>query len=206
MDVVPSDKQAYKTKEYWEERYTKQSGGETFDWFKNYAELKPLLRQYIPHKKSRILMLGCGNSTLSEDMYDDGYTNLVNVDFSHTVIEQMRERCADRPGMTWLEMDIRHLDLPDGSFDVVLDKGTMDALMCDKGDVWDPSPQMCAEVAKEVDEVVRVLRVGGSFIYVTFGQPHFRKSHLERPCWDVSITTMGNAFHYFWYSMVKREE
>ena len=27
-------------------------------------------------------MLGCGNSKLSEEMYDDGYRNIVNVDVS----------------------------------------------------------------------------------------------------------------------------
>ena len=36
-------------------------------------------------------MLGCGNSKLSEQMYEDGYTNILNVDISPTVIEQMRK-------------------------------------------------------------------------------------------------------------------
>lgn len=38
--------------------------------------------------------------------------------------------------MTWLEMDIRALEFEDESFDVVLDKGTMDAMLTSKGDVW----------------------------------------------------------------------
>jgi ubiquinone/menaquinone biosynthesis C-methylase UbiE len=81
--------------------------------------------------------------------------------------------------------------------------GTMDALMCDRGDVWDPSEELIAEVKGEVDEVVRVLKVGGAFLYLTFGQPHFRKRHLQRDCWEIKTTTMGEAFHYFFYSMVK---
>jgi len=70
----------------------------TFDWFKSYKDVAPLLRAVLPDKSVRILMLGCGNSTLSEDvcpycfiialthpglitqMYDDGYKNIVNVD------------------------------------------------------------------------------------------------------------------------------
>jgi hypothetical protein len=38
--------------------------------------------------------------------------------------------------MQWLEMDIRQLTFPDESFDVVIDKGTMDAMLTTKGDVW----------------------------------------------------------------------
>ena len=70
----------------------------TFDWFKSYKDVAHLLRALIPDKLVRILMLGCGNPTLSEDvcphyfiiaptyprlnaqMYDDGYKNIVNVD------------------------------------------------------------------------------------------------------------------------------
>lgn len=41
-----------------------------------------------------------------------------------------------RPDMQWLEMDIRDLKFNEGDFDVVLDKGTMDAMLTSKGDVW----------------------------------------------------------------------
>ncbi|CAO3645521.1 unnamed protein product [Mucor fragilis] len=148
-------------------------------------------------------MLGCGNSTLGEDMYNDGYKNIVNIDYSKTVIEHMKERCADKPEMSWLEMDIRDLKFDNESFDAVIDKGTMDALMCDRGDVWDPSEELINDVKGEVDEVERVLKVGGTFLYITFGQPHFRKRHLQRDCWDINTKTMGDAFHYFFYTMVK---
>ena len=40
----------------------------TFDWFKRYEDVSHLLHQVLPDKAARILMLGCGNSTLSEDV------------------------------------------------------------------------------------------------------------------------------------------
>ena len=83
--------------------------------------------------------------------------------------------------------------------------GTMDALMCDRGDVWDPSEELIADVKGEVDEVVRVTKVGGIFLYITFGQPHFRKRHLQRDCWEIKIKTLGEAFHYFFYTMKKEK-
>ncbi len=33
-------------------------------------------------------------------------------------------------------MDIRNLTFPNESFDMVIDKGTMDAMLTSKGDVW----------------------------------------------------------------------
>ncbi|KAG0222933.1 hypothetical protein BGW41_005788 [Actinomortierella wolfii] len=158
---VPDDPTAYKRQEYWDERYTQE---ESFDWFKTYADLQPFITRQIPDKNARILMLGCGNSTLSEDMYDDGYKNIVNIDYSKVVIEKMAAKCADRVGMEWLEMDIRDLKFDNDSFDIVIDKGTMDALMCDRGDVWNPSEELIKTVAMEVDEVVRVLKTGGKFL------------------------------------------
>ncbi|KAI7848851.1 S-adenosyl-L-methionine-dependent methyltransferase [Circinella umbellata] len=205
LDVLPDDPTAYKTKQYWEERYQNENTDTTFDWFKTYDELKPSLREQIPDKNASILMLGCGNSTLGEDMYKDGYKNITNIDYSKTVIDNMKERCIDMPEMKWLEMDIRDLKFDNESFDVVIDKGTMDALMCDRGDVWDPSEELIAEVKGEVDEVVRVTKVGGSFLYITFGQPHFRKRHLQRDCWEIKTKTLGEAFHYYFYTMKKEK-
>ncbi len=37
--------------------------------------------------------------------------------------------------------------------------------MSDKGDVWNPSKDVVENVRKEVDEVVRVLKPGGKFLY-----------------------------------------
>jgi SAM-dependent methyltransferase len=102
-------------------------------------------------------------------------------------------------------MNVQNLDrIADGSFDVAIDKGTMDALMCEKGDVWEPSEQLINDVKLEVDEVQRILRPGGVFVYITFGQPHFRRRHLERPgVWELETRRIGDTFHYFIYIMRK---
>ena len=40
----------------------------TYDWFKSYEDVAHLLRPVLPDKTARVLILGCGNSTLSEDV------------------------------------------------------------------------------------------------------------------------------------------
>lgn len=62
----------------------------------------------------------------------------------------------------------------------------------------------------EVDEVMRVLKPGGLFFYISFGQPHFRLSHLERPNWENGVKTTvigdGGVLQYFLYQMKKKGE
>ncbi|GAA5839018.1 hypothetical protein JCM11251_007854 [Rhodosporidiobolus azoricus] len=206
MDLLPADNSGYGTKEYWDERYSKEADDSSFDWFKTYAEIKDLINRYIPDRNASIVMLGCGNSTLSRDMYDDGYHNIRNIDYSPIVIEKMAKVNAERAGMTWTVADIRDLPFPSSSIDICLDKGTLDALMTAKGlDPWNPPPEMVANVKGEIDEVVRVLKPSGRFLYLTFGQPHFRRQHIQRPGWKLDILEVGEGFSYYFY-VLERED
>ncbi|KAF5335992.1 hypothetical protein D9611_006341 [Ephemerocybe angulata] len=201
---LPAKNEEYGTKDYWNQRYSQESDGD-FDWFKTYSDLAPILHELIPDKSSRILMLGCGNSKLSEDMWDDGYHNIVNTDYSDILIQQMRERHSEaRSSMEWHEMDVRDLKFDDASFDIAIDKGTMDAMMTAKGDVWDPPQQVIDDCNGEVSETLRVLKPGGKFIYLTFGQPHFRKRYLQKEGTTLEIRALGEAFHYYLY-IVRKE-
>ncbi|KAF8605844.1 S-adenosyl-L-methionine-dependent methyltransferase [Ceratobasidium sp. AG-I] len=198
MDVIPKHNKTYESKQYWEDRY--QTEEEPFDWFKSYRDIQDLLGAYIPGRNARILMLGCGNSSLSKDMYQDGYHEIVNIDFSSVVIERMREI---QPYMQWIEMDIRDLKFEDESFDILIDKGTMDAMLTGTTDVWNPAPEVVQNCEKEVAEAVRVLRPGGKLIYLTFGQPHFRRRYLTLPGCSLEVKELGESFHYYLYVMTK---
>lgn len=69
------------------------------------------LSKYIK-TADKVLVIGCGNSQLSADMYDVGYHDIVNVDISSTVIQQMSEKHSDsRPDMKFLCMDLMEVSL-----------------------------------------------------------------------------------------------
>lgn len=141
-----------------------------------------------------------------EDLYDDGYTEVLSVDFSPAVIDKMKRR---RPEMKWEVMDIKNMStIPDNSIDVAIDKGTLDALISKDGNSWSPEQKTFEAAKAEIDEVVRVLKPGGMMIYISFGQPHFRKRFLEHDQWmspGIELKRIGEAFHYFIYIMRKVE-
>ncbi|KAF8719866.1 hypothetical protein HU200_024627 [Digitaria exilis] len=173
---------------YWDARYSSgaaaSGGGEFFDWYQTYTALRPLLRAHVP-AASRVLMIGCGNSLLSEDMAKDGYEDIVNIDISSVVIEQMREKHKEIQQLTYMQMDVRYMSFfGDESFDCVLDKGTLDAMMC-ADDAPDGASKMLAEVA-------RLLRPHGIYLLITYGAPTERVPILNLAgCgWSIALYIM----------------
>lgn len=74
-------------------------------------------------------MVGCGNSELSEQLYDVGYKLLTNIDISETVITHMNQRNSERrPGLNFQQVDATRTPYEDASFQAALDKGTLDAM------------------------------------------------------------------------------
>ncbi|GAO52312.1 S-adenosyl-L-methionine-dependent methyltransferase [Saitoella complicata NRRL Y-17804] len=214
MDGIPASTplSELRDKAYWDSRYDKEfqeKDDANFDWFKGYKDLEPWLSEHLK-PESKILMLGCGNSTLSADLYNAGYKHVHNIDFAPTCIERMKALHADKAEMTWEVMDVLDLKYDGATFDVAIDKGTMDALLCfdpEEGSVWSPPEHVVANCTKEVDEAIRVLKPGGKFLYCTFGQPHFRRRYMQREgVWkddEVKLTTLGDMFHYFLFSCEK---
>ncbi|KAL6497745.1 hypothetical protein OROHE_026984 [Orobanche hederae] len=106
-------------------------------------------------------------------------------------------------------LEANMLDLPfeDECFDFVIEKGTMDVLLVDAGDPWNPEPVTVSKVMAMLENVHRVLKPHGIFISVTFGQPHFRRPFFHAPTftWSVEWKTFGDGFHYFFYILKKGE-
>ena len=162
----------YGEAKYWDDRYTTAGKDSSFDWLENYITLKGLLHEFMVSPDIKILVLGCGNADFSDDLYDDGYHNIVNVDISPVCIEQMTLRNAElRPEMEWHVMDICDMaELATSSFDLAIDKSTIDALLC--GD------NAFEKVGFMLKETQRVLRTGGSYFAISYGRPDSRSFHF----------------------------
>jgi hypothetical protein len=129
LNLIPGSGKEFRDKEYWD-KFFKIRGSKAFEWYGEYENLCDVIHRYIKIE-DKILMIGCGNSKLSESMYDVGLRHVTNIDLSEVVINQMSLKNRSRTGMTFLKMDMLNMEFDDASFDVVVDKGTLDALMSD---------------------------------------------------------------------------
>ena len=84
-------------------------------------------------------------------MYEDGgYKNIDNIDYSAVVIERMAKKYGDnKDGLRWVQMDMMDMTFEDEVFDAVIDKATMDVIMTDNKDPWNPNEEV-KERAKKV--------------------------------------------------------
>ena len=120
----------FTSKENWDKFFTLR--GDSFEWYAEWPNLRdPLLSllKTVP-LPLQLLVPGCGNSRLSEHLYDAGHTAITNIDFSKVVISDMlRRNVRDRPLMRWRIMDMTAMQFEDESFGAVIDIGGLDALM-----------------------------------------------------------------------------
>ncbi|CAL5214091.1 unnamed protein product [Lathyrus oleraceus] len=158
----------FTSKDNWDNFFTIRP--DSFEWYAEWPHLRDpllsLLQTLTPPPSSLpILVPACGNSRLSEHLYDAGYTSITNVDFSKVVISNMlRSNIRSRPLMRWRVMDMTAMQFEDDSFGAVIDKGGLDALM---------EPELGPSLGnKYLSEVKRLLKPGGKFVCLTLAESH----------------------------------
>lgn len=192
--MEPDNPSDFKELQYWES-FFKMRDGNPFEWYGDYADFAQLLAQHcgmaspVPDAPLKILVPGCGNSELSARLYDVGFTHIVNIDFSKKVIvEMLKKHLRQRPDMKWRVMDMTDMKFADAAFDVIIDKGGLDALLGDPG-------QDTTQATRFLLEVERLLVHGGRYTCITLGQFHVIEFLLStlRHGWDVSIHQVSRA-------------
>eukprot|EP00823_Brevimastigomonas_motovehiculus_P001217 TRINITY_DN11737_c0_g1_i1.p1 TRINITY_DN11737_c0_g1~~TRINITY_DN11737_c0_g1_i1.p1 ORF type:complete len:249 (+),score=66.14 TRINITY_DN11737_c0_g1_i1:158-904(+) len=153
-----------------------------------------------PHDRStlRVLVVGCGNSELSEQMYKDGFVNIISIDYSETVIKQMQNAYGkDMPQLSFQTMDVRDLRFKDETFDIICDKGTLDAILCGNESAKNSTTML--------HECCRVLKRGGVFGIITYGQPATRLPYLEKTKFNWKVFTQRIDKSRYLYVVQKKE-
>ncbi|KAM8930338.1 eEF1A lysine and N-terminal methyltransferase isoform 2-T2 [Pelodytes ibericus] len=183
MNLLPKSSKEFASTEYWEQFFRKR-GERAFEWYGGYLDLCGVLHKYIK-PKDQVLVVGCGNSELSECLYDAGCKNLMNIDVSEVVIHRMSERNASkRPIMTFQLMDVTQMTCNDAHFQAVLDKGTLDAILTDTEEGTLKTASMM------LSEIGRVLQIGGRYLCVSLAQAHVLEklvAHFSQGGWMIRV-------------------
>ena len=187
--LADNNNRKYKEADYWNLRFQNE---DSYEWLLTYNDIKDKLDKILHKydKSAKILQLGCGNSNFANDMFNDGFIDITNIDISHVCVEKMSRRF---PNMRFLQMDMTSLTFEDHSFDIVIEKATLDSLLVDCKSPWDLTDPSQLAVLKCLEQVKRVLRPGGVFLSLTFSPPHFRVPLLASPGldWAVEVAVCG---------------
>ena len=201
----------YAGKEYWDARYRasdaaggagKGGGAGRDEWYAGFEALRPHIERAIP-AGAAALVVGSGLSRLGEDLTGaGGCSRVVACDISEESVARMRAmQVAGEAAreVAYEVADCRALPYRDAEFDAVIDKGTLDTMM--QADAPEPPREMLIEAC-------RVLRPGGVFLSVSYGDAEMRRPELERPelPWThlFSDTLQVGKATYFIYAYVKR--
>ncbi|KAL7124276.1 hypothetical protein ABFS83_14G037800 [Erythranthe nasuta] len=155
-----------------DDSFTSKGVDDFSEWYADWPQLQTLLRNHLsfppsapPPAELSVLVPACGNSRLSEHLYDDGFKNITNVDFSKVVVSAMlRRNVEERPLMKWRVMDMTNIQFANGTFDAIVDKGGLDALV--------ESELGLRSGILYISEVKRLLKAGGRYICLTLAKSH----------------------------------
>jgi SAM-dependent methyltransferase len=108
----------------------------------------------------RCLVIGCGTSMLSEDLHALEFGEIVSIDNDADCIRFMKDKCKDKPALKWIVADLisgtgipaNKSDLNDDGFDLIIDKGTFDAILVE------------GTVSPMLAQVHRMLKPEGAYV------------------------------------------
>ena len=124
----------YHSQTYWEERYQNKKG--YHEWYFDYSCLEPLLEGNLSSSNAMVLELGCGDSPMVSAMKDHQQSCLHAIDFSETIVAKLLQDQSSLPKedrIVYCVQDARNMTCyAANSFDLILEKGTVDAMLCDK--------------------------------------------------------------------------
>ncbi|KAJ1488593.1 S-adenosyl-L-methionine-dependent methyltransferase, partial [Baffinella frigidus] len=153
---------AFHTKEYWEKFHRKQ-GEKPFEWYASLPEFEALLLDSVTSASHpRVLVPGCGDSALCAELSDAGFREVVGLDFSPAAVSKcLRTWPTSETGPRFMCADMTQNNFPPARFDLVIDKGTLDAL------VSDGSQDSAARGRAALDQAARLLAPGGVLAVVS---------------------------------------
>merc|ERR1711939_38303 len=180
LPLLRGEMPGYADKASWDARYRENS--DLFEWYAPYEYIKDRLTAATGvNEASKVLILGCGTSGLSAALFDSGVKKISSIDYSQTAVTLQTDRNKERKGMVFQVEDCRQLSFGKESFDVIIAKATIDAILCSDG--------ANANIKATLKEVARVLKPGGTFVTYSHSNDEERLTYLDKAEYNWTITS-----------------
>ncbi|KAK6038175.1 hypothetical protein COOONC_24320 [Cooperia oncophora] len=102
MALLPKSTAEFTDPKYWKNFFAARKT--PFEWYGDYGVLGSVLEKYLK-SSDRILQIGCGNSQLAAQMYDNGFRNVHSIDTESSVIEAQQLRNRERSELEFSKDD-----------------------------------------------------------------------------------------------------
>ena len=168
----------------------------TFEWVVEFSQIEKFVTPKFTglgaraREELRVLVLGCGTSTLSKEVADSGYKEVVSVDNDEGCIDHMsRIYCNESSRMKWYTYDlVEHVGHPSmmdshmsESFDIIIDKGTLDAILVE------------GAVCNMLSDVHRFMKPGGVYILCSINEEDMLHSLLSSSALGLEVSMYYSA-------------
>ena len=178
----------YYKQEYWENRYSWYT--QEMDWYTNFAKInkdfliEEILKEKFPNKNNcKILEMGCGNSTMAFELSKLGYSDITSIDFSPTVITQMKEKYKLVPSLKYLCVDFYRLEqfFSSHEFDIIIEKAGLDSIAVRE------SPEVPKLLLNVYEKMHYVMKPNGIVLSVSSKNPTFWKKNALNTISDTKM-------------------
>ncbi|GAW79272.1 hypothetical protein, conserved [Plasmodium gonderi] len=218
MEVLPAGFSDFRDRKYWN-RFFQAFDKKNFEWYGTYGDIRHIIYRCIRsrmkyfsvdrgemngnvgieasgevhgegiNKNCLIINAGCGNSNLSYELLQDGFKNIVNIDYSDIVINKMKKKFGDK--MEYVNIDMRNVEEFESlleklenerikkkkiDFKIFFDKAFLDAyISCEENE-----EEVCKNNAKNYFSLIfKYLKKGDIFIIITLAQYYIIKEVIR---------------------------
>lgn len=173
-------------KAHWDKVYSTKPA-EAVSWFAPHLETSlKLIHTASTNKDAAIIDIGGGESTLVDDLFNEGYRNLSVLDISQKAIDVAKGRMGQNANrIQWYCADITQASLPEAYFDIWHDRAVFHFLTKQ------------SDRDQYVERVKRSVKHGGYVIMATFGpEGPTQCSDLDVERYDIQKLhdQFGNSF------------
>lgn len=174
----------YYSQTYWDNRYSYYL--KEMDWYTNFDKINKdfgiidKINEIFVHGKGisihklKILEMGCGNSTLSIDLYKHNFQNITAIDFSNVIISRMQEKYSNINQVKFMCVDFNNLSdhYKENTYDIIIEKAGLDSIAIKN------TPDVPELLMKVYYQMHKVLKKGGTVFSISSKNTAFWKSNV----------------------------